>query len=549
MNAIRLFTVIIYIYFSLMTVHAQECTVSSQGKISYKVTAENNSFTIRYTASSEDANLLIAFPFKQTLPNDYTISWNIISSGAKPGYYIFLKDQSGDIWKGMKRLTIPSKGTGSISKVHFRRPSDQGFDAPPAVDSLYISVSVSKNRKGSFTFSKFHLEEEYLTAKRELMPVIRATSGDDIAAVLMDQDSATFHTFKPGKNRLHLNFHNPRSPGALVIRRGENTELTITVYSVNRKKKKLLAEIAGSKRSYIYIPLPEQESAEYIVEFLSKYAFNLSEVNLLPEVVNDHPVHLHRILSEAGQAGFYPRGFSSTPSPKTSLWKNGGKAVYINQDAQIELPHSGLIIDPFLRILDETGTYLSAKNTVRYSPDSSRVYHVNRAYPLGELWVRAFVDTINKIPYLNLIYEAANLYHFKIKGKVFLTIRPISCNPYSADEMRSLYEPGIFSAIMKNFALTINRSRKVYCITAPQSVGGYSFLRDEYISALSGGDSFPALPLTDKQGLGSIILSYDFTLIPASRRLIFLSIPLENEKAELADSLLNLEQRLRQYLP
>lgn len=547
MHAVKfLIFIILGLYISAS---AQQFRVSSRGSVTFSLSEKQNTVTVRYTAASGDAVLLVSLPFHHPLPSDYTISWDYGFSGGITGYRIYIKDDKGSFWRGMKEFTASPKGTASVNKVHFGRPGDQGTEFPADIDSVYISIPVSKKGKGSFTFSEFRLEEVYLTAKREMMPVMLTSKGSDIASQLLDNDAATFHTITPGKHQLRLNYHNPRSPGAIFLERAQTSDLSLKVYLMQGKKKKLLTEAAGTRRTDIYIPLPTHESSEYLVEFLTKYAFDLSEIQLLPQQANDHPVHLHRIMAGDTLKGFYPRGYTATPSAQTLLWANGERKVYINKDGQIELPHAGILVDPFLRILNETGTYLTSKNTVRYSPDSSRVYHSNRAYQLGELWVRAFVDTVNSTPYLNLILEAANLYHFKIKGRIFAAIRPLSSAPYAADDLLSFSEPGIHSAQLKNSSLVINRNQTVYLFTEPQYAGGFPFLKQDYRTALTGSDVYPPFPLTDKQGFGTVVLSYDFTLIPGSRRPIFISLPLEKEQTPLSSEYKNLEQRMRQYLP
>lgn len=549
MTGVKFISCFVFIFIFLPSVPAQQFSVSSSGKVSFTVSQTDKSVTVKYKAATDDAVILISFPFRQSLPADYSLRWEIASSGSPADYRIYIKDTAGTFWRGMKKFTSLKRGKDFINKLHFNRPDTQGFISPSAIDSLFISVNPLKKGKGSVTFRKFLLEELYLTSKREIMPVMLTTSGEDVAVKLLDNDAATYHSFRAGKNQLRLNFHNPRSPGAIAFRRTQTSDLTITVYQIKGKKKKLLAEAVGSRRPEIYIPLPDHETSEYLAEILTKCPIDLSEIELLPDQVNDHPVHLHRIMTGDSLKGFYPRGYTGVPSGRIILWKKGSTIVYINDDGQIELPHAGMLIDPYLRILDETGTWLSAKNTVRYAPDSSRVFHLNRAYQFGELWMRAFVDTVNGTPYLNMILEAANLHHFKIKGKIFAAIRPLSSDPYSAHDLLSPSESGVFSAVMKNSSLVINKKQTLHLFTEPQFTGGFSFLKYDYISSLNGSNTFPPLALTDRQGLGTVLLSYDFTLIPASRRLIFLSLPLEKEHSSLQEEHKNLGQRMMPFLP
>lgn len=532
-----------------LTLCAQPFRVTSSGNITFRATQTDSSVTVRYNALSENTNLLIAFPFRQTLPQDYAIHWSISATGQLSGYHIYLSDQEGVRWKGVKKLAAQRRGKESVSKAHFSRPSDSGMVSPVSIDSLYISLFIKKKGKGTVTFSRFRIEELYLTAKREMMPVMLTPSGQDIASLLLDSDKNTFHIFLPGNHLLRLDYHNPRSPGALAVERKDTFPLSVTTYRSEGKKRILLTSAEKSSREKIYITLPEHESAECQIEFSLPDTLRLAEISLLPPETNDHPVHLYRFMAEETTPGYYPRGYSGKAAERTLLWKNSGKEVYINSDGQIELPHAGFMIDPFIRILDETGTYLSAKNHLRYAPDSSRVYHVNRAYQYGELWVRAFCDTVNGTPYLNLIYEAANLHHFKIKGKVFIAVRPLGSAPYSAENMTASDDFRIYSAEQKGSSLLINNTQQVHLLTGPQSAGGYAFLKSDYIPALQGSSHFPSLPLADPSGLGTLLLSYDFTLIPASRRLIFLSLPLEKEKTPLPESYRNPDQRMRPYLP
>lgn len=521
-----------------------------KGSITYSVTSNDSGFTVNYNSKKSGAEINISALMDAALPSDYNVSF-VLSSAKDISLRTYLRNSDSTLFKGSRLVHHKSKNkakTYILSRAVFLRPDSTKQNYPLSISEFSFVFFIKHTGKGSVSVKNITVEEKYLDSRRVLMPVMTLRNGEDIAPLLLDADSSTYHKFTAGISTVAMNFHMPSNPsGFFLLTDSLTSPLNIEVYAGKEKNlKNLLGSIVCTGRKKVFLPIEEHETAEYFFVFNTQSGFSLKEIELLPGLLRNSPELFYTYISRYYAPGLFPTGYSNVapsvhPIPGTEKYN-----VLINTDGNIELAQSNTSIVQYLRIYDEFGTALNAAKSLRFAPDTSSVVHMNLAYTYGEVWIHAFCDTVQRVPYLNLIYEIRNTYHFKIKGKLHLAFLPVRLNPFhpASPELAPPFQVKEFA--VSDDKLKIDRTQEVLLFTSPQTAGVFSLYNYDIFDAITAERIDAGKQLKDKTGNAAALLAYDFTLIPGARRLIHLSLPLSPAgQKTIPAELRNLETRMK----
>ena len=205
-------------------------------------------------------------------------------------------------------------------------------------------------------------------------------------------------------------------------------------------------------------------------------AYALAEVEIRDLAFGASPNAFFEAIARESPRGYFPRGFSGQQSYWTIVGVDGGSDTgLLSEDGALEVAKSGFSIEPFVRAASTVITWADADATPsllhRYLPIPS----VTWRRPQWTLHVTALASGNRAESRLTARYEVRNLTNQPLALDLVLAIRPSQVNPPA----QFLNAPGGVSPIRDiawdRGALTINRQRKVFALTAPDHVGAFAF--------------------------------------------------------------------------
>ncbi|MFH0954342.1 MAG: discoidin domain-containing protein [Verrucomicrobiota bacterium] len=279
----------------------------------------------------------------------------------------------------------------------------------------------------------------------------------------------------------------------------------------------------------------------------SLFAFDVFPSSAAPTALNHFPAaagfrfnrtELRPRAHSQATAGVAPKGYYPFwLSNQQEYWTVTGTAEgtaesLISEHGSVELHPRAWSLMPYLlvggRFVTSRDVELTQSLEQDYLPIPSVDWKVGGLVFSQKLftWGEGGLDTSY------LLYTLENKGTGDQRGTLFVTVRPFQVSPFWQG---SGGMADVFSLRLKQdpdgHAVLVNETQLLYCVTAPDAVGGISFQEGDIFDYIPQGKVPPHATVFDPWGGASAALRYDFALRPGGRAEYIFAAPLKGAAA------------------
>ena len=350
------------------------------------------------------------------------------------------------------------------------------------------------------------------------------------ASALLDGDTTTSWEPVGPRASVTVDFLRPREFGGLTLvwsGGGDVPGLVARVSDDGRQWRAVARRPAGLRqRDHLY--LPDTESRYLRLEFPGGGGAGLAELRVEPLEWSATRNAFFSAIAAGATRGDYPRYFLGKRADWTVVGADGAAdEALINEDGAVESGSGGFSAEPFFRT--ETGrlyTWHDVRTSV--SLEESRLPIPSVEWRAGSLALTITAFAIGSDSGSSLIarYRIANTGSSRLRGTLYLAIRPFQVNP----PWQFLGTPGgvarIDSLRWDGRRLVVNAHRAVVPMRPPAGFGALPFEAGDIVTHLRRGVLPRDVAVRDPFGAASGALAWPVTLEPGDTTTTAIEIPL-----------------------
>ena len=525
----------------------------------------------------------VRLPVSIDLPGNFAFRFQAWGAGPRNTLEFKVLDASTDNVWWVHRANHAFSST-PVSLINKRRhfwyawgPQRELFGHAAFVD---LTVTATTGGKGTVYFSQLIFEElpEPLAATT---PVVTASSGKKSAQSVLDNDPATqWRSTRPGRQTIKMDLGSAREFGGLVVDFGDQyaTDYEVQIQACNAEGRcsnrwTTVDHGAASAPGKAYHFLPECEARALRLVFKSSAHasghYSVRQITLQPLAFGSSQSRFLRHVARELPPGLNPRYFQDEQSLWTVIGVSGSKQEgLINEQGLLELGRGLPSIDAFVAIDDGAQSRLLTWHDGVHSQSLASGY---LPVPQVERWHKAEQVSLTVASCAHLIgpdqyadsaiyarYTVKNHGSERRKGSLHLALRPLQVNPpwqflNIPGGFTPVYELSIAStrdaldgsvvAARDGASVQSSSDRLVLAgdqLTQPGMRGGRFALKlsppadRAGVTTFGAGDvvrhlrqcSVPqAQTVSDKRGMASALMVYDFDLEPGAEYVVTLALP------------------------
>ncbi len=251
-----------------------------------------------------------------------------------------------------------------------------------------------------------------------------------------------------------------------------------------------------------------------------------SESDKLSELRKSSPMDYYRLLADLYSEGYFPVWLNN----KQDYWTIVGtedsyEESLISSKGIIGAYTLSFSLMPFLYINDELVTFADAKIDLSLEENYLPIPTVKWTYKGVDFTQKFFACAKEGKSATYVIYKLKNNTAEKIKGKLFLSIRPFEVNPPWMHGGLTKITSIAISEDSK--VIKINNRRGIISLTKPDGFGSSPYEQGDIITSLIEGKLPAQQSIEDASGHASASLAYNFELSPNKESEYLFVIPVD----------------------
>jgi hypothetical protein len=488
------------------------------------------------------------------LPPNYRFTFKVRGRCRPQNLEFKLVDASGDNvwWVNTRDFAFsPDWTTVTVKKRHISFAwGPRGGGELDRVAALEFAVTAGAGGAGTVWIDELAIEELPVVDPEPPAPRASATSsvpgsGPERA---VDGDPATAWASRPGsRGALELDLGTEREFGGLVLDWVAGRHATDYVVETrgSRGPWQVVRTVTGGNGGRDPLDLPESEARRVRVRVLRAAAPDgavaLAGAELQPLAWGADAGAFFAAVARDAPRGRYPRGITGEQSYWTVAGVDGAREeTLVDEDGRVETGKASFSVEPFLWMDGRLVGWADVLTEPALVGGDLPIPTVRwRSAPL-ELTVTVFVEGPRDASVAVARYAVRNVGSERVKGRLFLALRPFQVNP----PPQFLNMPGGVAqigslALSNGRGVRVDGGRGVVGMQEPSAFGATAFDRGDVSDFLAAGEVPPATSAQDPYGRASGALAYDLDLLPGRMREVGLWIPL----ARVPEALDSLEAR------
>jgi hypothetical protein len=440
-------------------------------------------------------------------PGDWTLSFRVRGTGTPNTLEIKFLDATGEnVWWFRREgfLAGPEWQTIAVKKrqVTFAWGPAAG-GAFPREATLEVVLSAGTGGRGFFEVEEPTLSERPHEAALSVPRVARTPGGilldlgglRELSGLVVDWQAAV--------------------PGSFTIEISSDGRTFTTARRVDH---------GGARRAWLHLPETE---ARLVRLGLPSGDYGLPRVEVKP--VDWAPTTNDFVAAVAKDAprGLFPRAFSG----EQSYWTVAGvdadtEKVLVGEDGALEPGKGSFSLEPFLFVGGRLVTWSDA--AISHTLERGELPIPTVTWRVGDLSldVTALVDGSPGAAVLRARYRVRNAGADEARARLFVAVRPFLVNPPTQFLNAPHGVSRIDTLAFRGSTLTINGTRTVDAVPAPEASGAAAFDAGPISDFLSKGELPPTGEIRDETGLASGAFAWDLEIPPSGARSVFVDVPL-----------------------
>lgn len=473
------------------------------------------------------------------LPENWELGLRL--HGEAPGNDLEIKliDASGqNVWWAVRRDLAPPRSwsTLRLKKRHF------SFAWGPAgggeirhVAALEIAVTARAGGSGWMAIGDLTLTPLPPPRPPAHPPAVTASSSAPgfPPELATDGNPATaWRSDGPGPAWIEIDFGEKRECGGLTIQwePGRFADHYRVETSDDREKWTTARSVDAGNGGRNDLYLPESES-RYVRLAMpggnEREAYGIREIVVQPLSYSESPNAFFEAIARDAARGAYPRSFSGEQSYWTVAGVDGDtENALVGEDGAVEPAKGSFSVEPLLFFAGKLLRWSDVAIAQTLEDDDLPIPHVDwRRGPL-RLTITAFGFGPPGGSSLEVRYRIGNSGPRRLRGKLFLAVRPFQVNPPT----QFLNGPGgvakIRSLEWDGSAVVVDGTRRVLARVPPSGFGAAPFDAGPITDLLARGRLPAAGSVRDGFGYASGALAFDLDLLPGAADEVSLELPL-----------------------
>ncbi len=469
----------------------------------------DNDMNTRWASRWEDPQWIEIDLGKQKYISGLTLYWETAYGKA----YDVLVSKNKKYWQ---KVFSETDGDGKTDYIYFKSRKIR-----------YVKI-IGKKRGTAWGYSLW----EILFKTPDEIPVITASSclKKHIANNVLDGDKRTFWMSKKDRNQwIKIDFQRINTGGGIFLIWGKEYARSYKIMvSIDGKKWHTVYNVKNGNGGIdkLYFKKSTFRFIKIDMENTEKNRYNLKEVIIKgPEEVLTTE-KFYEVLAEESPYGFFPRWLYKEQSYWTIVGvKKDSREALFGEDGTIEPYKSGFTIMPYLFNAGKLITWADVEITQQLENDCIPLPSVKWNKKDISLNIKLFAHGKPQESVLYAWYRIKNKSAEKLKGKLFLTIRPFQINPP--------WQPGGGLTKIKNLKFTdksviVNDNPVIYFFTKPDASGSVMY-KDDIIFHIRKGKIPDKKKNRNSNEYLSGALAFNYNLNPGEYKDVFLSIPMHRE--------------------
>ncbi|HEU5050173.1 MAG TPA: discoidin domain-containing protein, partial [Gemmatimonadales bacterium] len=472
------------------------------------------------------------------LPENYEISFWIRGPAPSNTLEFKLIDSSGaNVWWSVRRDFAPGARWTRIviprRHVTFAWGPLGGGELRRAA-AIEIAITAGTGGKGTVWLDDLTISEREPVRAYTATPRASAegsTAGSS-AAFAVDGDPESAWRFAHGKETptLTVDFGQVRVFGGVTLDWGRGavpSGATLSVSADGAAWESLArVRLAGPKD---YVRLPEAESRYLRLSFEGPRGrgYALRELTVQPAEWSGSRTPLLGALAADAPPGRYPRYLLGRQSYWTVVGSpDDSSEALLGEDGAVEVAPGGPSLEPFVLSGGRLLGWHDAEIEQRLAGQALPVPSVRLRWGTVELDITAAAPTGGAIGPVGVRYRAINQGTHRIRGTLYLALRPFQVNP----PWQFLGVPGGPAAVgriaLRRDWIEVNGVALVRLVSRPARAGVAAFANGDIIHHLGEGRLPGATTAEDADSLASAALAYPFSLGAGDSADVFVVLPL-----------------------
>lgn len=473
-----------------------------------------------------------------TLPEEFEISVDLRAEAAVNHLLIKVLDTLDNVWWSTRwNYRYPSEWTTiRLKRRHLPYAWGPGGPQPlRRMDRIEFVVDVGNEAgHGTVWLDNFQIRDLGGSSPHAGTPQVTVTSHAPGGMPMVSRDGKvvkgwTTRAGQPG-GRLTLDLGARGEIGGLAIDwRADRfaRDFTVLLSDDGRSWRAGYEVVDGAGgRNWIYLP---DEEARFVAVDVTRTAGDagaqLEAMRVLEPEFSFSRNDMYRIVSSESPRGAYPRYFL----PEQSYWTVIGapsdrKEALMNEEGMIETDKLGFSLEPFLFVDGGLISWADVTTVPALQKGFLPMPSVRWEHKGGlHLTTSAFAYGDAGSSVLLVRYRIANTTGVRKQGKAFIAARPFQVNP---PWQTFTIHGGVsrIDSIRTGDLIRIN-DRLVIPLTRPSSSGAAGFDQGDVTAYLRRGVVPPSGAVTDRQGLASAAMQYDFEIPAGQTSDIFVAVP------------------------
>jgi F5/8 type C domain len=471
------------------------------------------------------------------LPENWELDFSLRGEAASNDLEIKLIDASGqNVWWAVRRdLTPPAAWTTlRLKKRHF------SFAWGPAgggeirhVAALELTVTARSGGKGWIAIDELELTSLPPPGPPAHPPVVTASSSAPgfPAERAMDGDPATaWRSAGPDPAWIAIDFGERREFGGLTVQwePGRFAARYRVETSDDRERWTAARAVEASNGGRNYLSLPESE-ARYVRLAMPerREGYGIQEIVVEPLSWSESPNAFFQAVARDAARGTYPRSFSGEQSYWTVAGVDGDtENALVGEDGAVEAARGSFSVEPFLFLEGQLLRWSDVAITHALEEGDLPIPRVLWSKGPWRLAITAFAFGPPGGSSLQVRYRVGNSGPRRLRGKLYLAVRPFQVNPPTQFLNAAGGVAKIRSLEWDGSAVVVDGIRRVLASVPPSGFGAAPFDAGPITERLATG-RLPGLPSArDEFGYASGALAFDLDLAPGADDEVSLELPI-----------------------
>ena len=482
-----------------------------------------------------------------TLPENYEFSFYLRASSPANNLEIKFLDESGENvwWMNNRNYEFPTEWTKFIVKKRHIN-----FAWGPIQDKSFkkfsrIEFTIASYVGGSGWIELDELEFKELpklggnTESPQIFSSHEISNKFSAGNILDSNDNTKWLSDKvESKINIDLKFHQEIG-GLKIIWDDKNFAKAFSLFvSDDNISWEKIYEVSENVSSKSFIRLKDIESRYIRLALTQKQSefYGIKSIEILRPEATENLNRFFINVAKEFPRGFFPRYFNEEKSYWTIVGVNSdSREALINEDGMVEVDKQKFSLEPMLYIDKKLVTWNDVKREQSLEDKYLPIPNVKWIKDNLQLDITAFANgEANKKSVLFCKYKLTNKSNYIKEGKLNLLVRPFQVNPY--------YQwLNIEGGVSKILQIDIRKNeisvddKKIYFLSPFQNAGAITFSEGNIPEILAEGNFPLKQNISDKNKLGSAVVSYDFYLRSGESKEIVLAVPFHNSKYILSD--------------